>query len=115
MNEGTREEPAMQAIERSLLAQFVNDTHVFVPETITASAFTRFDRTIVPALEHLCERGYLQIDERVPNELFSPGGAYAAFVCRLTPTGRATRGLLQSQPARRAAAAGPAPGKRQAS
>jgi len=112
MKTDTREEAAMQAIERTLLTRFVGGTHVFVPETITASAFTWFNHTIVPALEHLDARGYLEIDERVPNELFSPGGAYAAFVCRLTSTGRAALALLQRQQARRSTTAA---GDRQAS
>lgn len=92
----------MMAIPRSLLLRFSDDAHTFAPEATTTAAYGWFNDIVVPALEHLQARGYLHIEERVPNALFSPGGRWAACTCRLTPTGRAARALLVARTAQRA-------------
>ncbi|HEU4697658.1 MAG TPA: hypothetical protein VFS40_00605 [Gemmatimonadales bacterium] len=87
----------MTGLERSLLRTFAEDSHTFAPTTITTTAYAWFNDTVAPALERLATDAYLVIEERAPNRLFSPGGRFASYACRLTPAGHAARALLRKE------------------
>jgi hypothetical protein len=87
----------MTSTQQALLLEFADVAHVFAPEETSAAAYAAFNGDVVPALERLQVEGYVRVHEREPNAMFTPGGAYAAFRCELTPLGRAARlELLQS-------------------
>jgi hypothetical protein len=90
-------EALMTSTQQALLLEFADVVHTFVPAQTSGAAYAAFNGAVVPALERLHVEGYLRVQQREPNAMFTPGGEYAAYHCELTPLGRAARlELLQA-------------------